>query len=182
MKKHILNWPADAARLDELHSGDLVMLSGVIYTARDAAHKRLVELLDKGEKTPFEVQDCAIYYAGPAACPPGRPIGSIGPTTSGRMDAYKETMLAAGMKIMIGKGACMPELRGLCQRYGGVYLAATGGVAALSAGCVKEAELVAWEELGAEAVRRLIVEDLPLVVINDTYGNDYYQQVLEERE
>jgi len=179
MEQKTLDWPKDAERLDQLHSGDLVLFSGFIYTARDAAHQRLVKQLERGEPTPFEIRNSAIYYAGPSPCPPGRVSGSIGPTTSGRMDAYKEAMLKAGMKVMIGKGACMPELRVLCQTYGGVYLAATGGVAALSAGCVKAAELIAWEDLGAEAVRRLLVENMPLVVINDVYGRDYYEEVME---
>ncbi len=180
MRTHILHWPEDAERLPELHSGDVVRLSGTIYTARDAAHRRILALLDEGGPLPFDLHDAAIYYAGPCPCPPGRVIGSIGPTTASRMDAYKERLLQAGMKLMIGKGVCMPELMDLCQRYGGVYLAAPGGVAALASACVTSVELVAWEDLGAEALRRLTVQDMGLVVINDVYGQDYYRAVLAE--
>ncbi len=176
MEIRAIQWPEDAGRLAELKSGDLVELSGVIYTARDAAHRRLVDLLAAGSPPPFPLTDAAIYYAGPSPCPPGRPIGAIGPTTASRMDPFKERLLQAGMKLMIGKGPCMPELRELCRRYQAVYLAAPGGVAALTARCVRAAELIAWPELGAEAVRRLEVERMQLVVVNDTAGNDYYQK------
>ena len=177
-----LNWPKDYKKLKELHSGDLVIFSGDVYTARDAAHKRLVDLLSKGEATPFDVSNSAIYYAGPTPCPPGRVIGSVGPTTSERMDIYKEDMMKAGMKIMIGKGACAPEVKDLCEKYGAVYFAATGGVAALSAQSIKANELVAWKELGAEAVRRLTMEKMSFVVINDIYGNDFYSLVFAEKD
>lgn len=181
MQTHIINWPEDAARLPELHSGDVVRLSGTIYTARDAAHRRIIELLDQGGELPLELQDAAIYYAGPCPCPPGMVVGSIGPTTASRMDIYKERMMQAGQKLMIGKGICMPELAGLCQQYGAVYLSAHGGVAALSSACVTSCELIAWEELGAEALRKLTVKDMGLVVINDVYGRDYYREVLAEQ-
>ena len=129
--EYIINWPADSYKLTELRSGDIVHLSGTIYTARDAAHRRLVDLLDADKETPVDLRDSAIYYAGPAPCPPGMPCGSIGPTTSGRMDIYKEKMMKAGMKLMIGKGKCFPQLKELCREYKAVYLAAFGGVAAL---------------------------------------------------
>lgn len=181
MQTHVIHWPEDIASLQELHSGDVVRLSGTIYTARDAAHRRIVALLEEGKPLPFVLQNSAIYYAGPCPCPPGRTIGSIGPTTASRMDVYKERLMQAGMKLMIGKGICSPELADLCCRYGAVYLAAPSGVAALSSACVRQVELVAWEDLGAEAVRKLTVQDMGLVVINDVYGNDYYRQVLAEQ-
>ena len=177
MREHLLRWPEDAGRLPELKSGDTVLLSGVIYTARDAAHRRFLELMDRGEETPIDLQNSAIFYAGPSPCPPGKISGSIGPTTSGRMDAYKEAMMKAGMKLMIGKGVCDPQIPTLCLNYGAVYLAAVGGVAALLARSIRSSELIAWEDLGAEALRRLVVEKMPLVVINDTYGNDFYAEM-----
>ena len=175
--EYILTWPADRYKLTELRSGDVVHLSGTVYTARDAAHRRLVELLDADKETPIDLRNCAIYYAGPAPCPPGKACGSIGPTTSGRMDAYKEQILRAGMRLMIGKGKCFPELKELCKEYKAVYLAALGGVAALQARSVKSMELVAWPELGAEALMKLEVENLLLVVINDARGHDYYEML-----
>lgn len=182
MNEHILHWPADAGRLSELHSGDLVYLSGTIYTARDAAHRRLVELLRAGEEAPVCLEDSAIFYAGPSPCPPGRVCGSIGPTTSSRMEIYKEDMMKAGMKLMIGKGASDPGLPALCHAYGAAYLVALGGVAALTARCIRSMEVVAWPDLGAEAIRRLRVERLPLVVVNDIYGNDYFLELTQARE
>lgn len=178
--EYILSWPADKYKLTELRSGDVVHLSGVIYTARDAAHRRFIDLLDAGKETPIDLKDSAIYYAGPAPCPPGAACGSIGPTTSGRMDGYKERLLRCGMKLMIGKGKCFPRLKELCREYKAVYLAAFGGVAALSAKAVKSQELIAWPELGAEALVRLEVENMLLVVINDTRGHDYYEMLAEK--
>ena len=178
--EYILNWPADKYKLSELRSGDIVHLSGTIYTARDAAHRRLIELLDHNQKTPIDLKDSAIYYAGPAPCPPGSACGSIGPTTSGRMDVYKEKMMRAGMKLMIGKGKCFPQLKDLCREYKAVYLAAFGGVAALGAKSVKSMELIAWPELGAEALVKLEVEKMLLVVINDTRGHDYYEMLADK--
>lgn len=182
MREHILQWPEDAGKLDALHSGDIVYLSGTIYTARDAAHRRFVSLLQAGEGTPVDLRDSAIFYAGPSPCPPGHVCGSIGPTTSSRMEIYKEDMMKAGMKLMIGKGSSDPGLPALCQRYGAAYLVAMGGVAALTAHCIRSMETVAWPELGAEAVRRLTVERLPLVVIDDIYGNDYFIDPAPKRE
>ncbi|MBR2784331.1 MAG: fumarate hydratase C-terminal domain-containing protein [Firmicutes bacterium] len=178
--EYILNWPADCYKLTDLRSGDVVHLSGTIYTARDAAHRRLVELLDAEEDPPIDLHNCAIYYAGPAPCPPGHPSGSIGPTTSGRMDIYKEKMMKAGMRLMIGKGKCFPQLKELCKEYKAVYLAAFGGVAALSAKAVKSSELIAWPELGAEALTKLEVENMLLVVINDCRGHDYYDMLKDK--
>lgn len=178
--EYIINWPEDSFKLSELRSGDVVHLSGTLYTARDAAHRRLVELLDADRETPIDLRRSAIFYAGPAPCPPGLACGSIGPTTAGRMDVYKEKLMKAGMRLMIGKGKCFPQLKELCREYKAVYLAAFGGVAALTAKAVKSMELVAWPELGAEALMKLEVEKMLLVVINDTRGHDYYEMLAEK--
>lgn len=174
MQKHLLTLPLSAEKTAALHSGDQVLLSGVIYTARDAAHQRLIACLQAGEPLPFDLRDAVIYYAGPSPTPPGKIIGAIGPTTSGRMDAYTPQLLAAGLRGMIGKGRRGDEVRQAIQKHKAIYFAALGGAAALLARCVRAAELIAWPELGAEAVYRLTVEDMPLVVINDIYGQDIY--------
>ena len=165
----------DDSVIESLKAGDLVLISGVIYTARDAAHKRIVEALDRGEKPPIELRGQIIYYAGPAPAKPGRPIGSVGPTTSYRMDPYAPRLLAEGLKGMIGKGSRSKEVIEAIKKYKGVYFGAVGGAAAYLARCVKEAEVVAYEDLGPEAIRRLVVEDFPAFVVNDIYGNDLYQ-------
>jgi len=165
----------DDSVIENLKAGDLVLISGVIYTARDAAHKRIVEALDRGEKPPIELKGQVIYYAGPAPAKPGRPIGSVGPTTSYRMDPYAPRLLAEGLKGMIGKGSRSKEVIEAIKKYKGVYFGAVGGAAAYLARCVKEAEVVAYEDLGPEAIRRLVVEDFPAFVVNDVYGNDLYQ-------
>jgi fumarate hydratase subunit beta len=167
--------PIDNETKSSLHSGDAVLLSGIIYTARDAAHKRLVELIEKGESLPFELAGATIYYAGPSPAPPGKITGAIGPTTSGRMDIYTPTMIKAGLIAMIGKGKRSAEVSTACQEYGALYFAAVGGAAALLAKTVVNAEVIAWPELEAEAIRRLEVRDMPLVVINDIYGNELYR-------
>jgi fumarate hydratase subunit beta len=159
-----------------LKAGDQVLLSGVIYTARDTAHKRMMETLDRGAPLPFELKGSVIYYVGPTPAPPGRPIGSAGPTTSGRMDAYAPRLIALGLRGMIGKGNRSKEVRDACMKHGCVYLGAIGGAGALLSKSIKAARVVAWEELGPEAVRELRVEDMPLVVINDTHGSDLYEQ------
>lgn len=163
-----------------LKAGDNVLISGVIYTARDAAHKRLVELLEKGEEWPVDLKGQLIYYVGPTPAKPGEVIGSAGPTTSGRMDAYTPAVLEYGVKGVIGKGARNEATREAFQKHKGVYLAATGGAGALLAKVIKEAEVVAYEELGPEAIRRLVVEDFPATVINDAHGNDLYQEGREK--
>ena len=163
-----------------LRAGDRVLLSGVIYTARDAAHRRMVELLSRGEPLPIELQGQVIYYAGPSPAPPGRPVGSIGPTTSGRMDPYTPRLLELGLKGMIGKGNRSPEVKEALKRYRAVYFGATGGAVALLARRVKGAEVVAFEDLGPEAIRFLEVEDFPLVVINDPYGGDLYEEGMKK--
>jgi fumarate hydratase subunit beta len=165
----------DPSILESLKAGDLVLIIGMIYTARDAAHKRIVEALDRGEKPPIELQGQIIYYAGPAPAKPGRPIGSVGPTTSYRMDPYAPRLIAEGLRGMIGKGTRSKEVVEACKKYRAVYFGAVGGAAAYLARCVKEARVIAYEDLGPEAIRRLVVEDFPAFVVNDVYGNDLYQ-------
>ena len=152
-----------------------MLLSGVVYTARDAAHKRLMELLDAGEPLPFPLEGSAIYYVGPTPERPGQVIGSAGPTTSGRMDAYSPRLLDLGQSIMIGKGARNQAVKDAVVRNGAVYLAALGGAGALMAASVRSLEVICWEDLGCEAVRRLEVKDFPLTVILDAHGGDLYQ-------
>ena len=156
-------------------AGDTVLLSGVVYTARDQAHKRMLEALDKGEKLPFDLEGSAIYYVGPTPERPGEVIGSAGPTTSGRMDAMSPRLLDLGNKVMIGKGKRDAAVKEAVRRNGAVYLAALGGAGALMAKSVKTLEVIAWPDLGCEAVRRLTVEDMPLTVILDAHGGDLYE-------
>jgi fumarate hydratase subunit beta len=170
-----LQTPCTAADLDALHAGDTVLLSGVVYTARDQAHKRMIEALDAGEKLPFDLAGSAIYYVGPTPERPGDVIGSAGPTTSGRMDAMSPRLLDLGNKVMIGKGKRDDAVKAAVVRNGAVYLAALGGAGALMAKSVKSLEVIAWSDLGCEAVRRLEVQDMPLTVILDAHGGDLYQ-------
>lgn len=170
-----LTTPVTPADLAPLHAGDTVLLSGVVYTARDAAHKRMMELLDAGNPLPFPLEGSAIYYVGPTPERPGQVIGSAGPTTSGRMDAYSPRLLDLGQSIMIGKGKRNQAVKDAVIKNGAVYLAALGGAGALMAASVKELEVICWEDLGCEAVRRLYVEDFPLTVILDTHGGDLYE-------
>lgn len=172
--------PCTAQALAPLRAGDTVLLSGVVYTARDQAHRRMAEALDKGESLPFELEGSAIYYVGPTPERPGEVIGSAGPTTSGRMDAYSPRLLALGNKIMIGKGKRDAAVKEAVVKYGAVYLAALGGAGALMAQSVKSLEVIAWPDLGCEAVRRLTVEDMPLTVILDSHGGDLYASGPEE--
>ena len=158
-----------------LRAGESVLLSGTVYTARDAAHKRLMELLDAGKPLPFPLEGSAIYYVGPTPERPGQVIGSAGPTTSGRMDAYSPRLLDLGQSIMIGKGARNQAVKDAVVRSGAVYLAALGGAGALMAASVESLEVICWEDLGCEAVRRLEVKDFPLTVILDAHGGDLYQ-------
>ncbi|MCQ2508359.1 MAG: Fe-S-containing hydro-lyase [Dorea sp.] len=158
-----------------LKSGESLLLTGTIYTSRDAGHKRMCELIAKGEPIPFDPTDATIYYVGPTPAKPGHVIGSAGPTTSGRMDAYAPTMMSVGARGMIGKGARLPEVVDAMKKYSGVYFGAIGGAGALLAKCIKSAELIAYEDLGAEALRKLYVEDLPVVVIIDCEGNNLYE-------
>ncbi len=163
---------ADAAKL---RAGDTVLLSGTIYTARDAAHKRLCALAAEGKPLPFAIEDAVVYYAGPTPARPGGVIGSVGPTTSYRMYAYAPTLLDMGQTGMIGKGARGPEVVAAMRRTGAVYFAAIGGAGAAIAACVQSAELVCWEDLGSEAVRRLCVRDMPLTVVIDSRGENLYE-------
>lgn len=175
MEKRI-TLPLTREKARELRAGDACLLSGVIYTARDAAHKRLAELVEKGEPLPFDVKDATIYYVGPTPAKPGRVIGSAGPTTSYRMDAYSPTLIREGETGMIGKGKRGPEVVAAMKEYGAVYFAAIGGAGALLSSCIKKAEIVCYEDLGAEAVRRLEVIDLPVVVVIDSEGNNLYEE------
>jgi fumarate hydratase subunit beta len=172
---HQISTPIPDDRIAGWATGQMIYLSGTVYTARDAAHKRMVEMIERGEEPPFPFAGQVVFYAGPCPSPPGRVIGSIGPTTSGRMDAYALTLIRSGLKVMIGKGSRNAEVVAAIQECGGVYLAAIGGAAAKMSRCVKEAEVVAFDDLGTEAVRRLTVEHLPLIVAMDSRGNSIYR-------
>ena len=174
MERHIqLPITREVART--IKSGESCLLSGVIYTARDAAHKRLCELAAQGKELPLDVKDAIIYYVGPTPAREGQAIGSAGPTTSYRMDAYSPTLIALGETGMIGKGKRGPEVIAAMREYGAVYFGAIGGCGALLSKCVKKAEVIAYEDLGAEAIRRLEVEDFPVVVVIDSEGNNLYE-------
>jgi len=164
--------PISAQVIEELTAGTSVLISGVIYTARDAAHQRIIQALDNKEELPFELKGQTIYYMGPSPAPPGKVIGAAGPTTSRRMDGYTPRLLAAGLKAMIGKGSRSDEVKKAIKKYKAVYLATTGGAGALLAKSVRKIEPVAYEDLGPEAVMRLTVENFPAVVANDIYGGD----------
>ncbi len=158
-----------------LRAGESCLLSGVIYTARDAAHKRLCERLDRGEELPMDIRDAVIYFVGPTPAKPGQAIGSAGPTTSYRMDAYSPKLIRAGLTGMIGKGKRGDEVVDAMKECGAVYFGAIGGCGALLSRCIRKAEVIAYDDLGAEAVRRLEVEDFPVVVVIDSEGNNLYQ-------
>ncbi|MBI5755357.1 MAG: Fe-S-containing hydro-lyase [Nitrospirae bacterium] len=159
-----------------LKAGDRVEITGVLYTARDVAHKRLVQMIKEGEKLPFDLRGQIIYFVGPTPAKPGMPIGSAGPTTSGRMDPYSPYLIEQGLKGMIGKGGRSKEVVDAMAEHKCIYFAAVGGVAALLSKKIKKAEVIAFEDLGTEAVRRLEVEDFPAIVINDIYGGDLYKE------
>ena len=163
----------EAARA--LRAGDSCLISGVIYTARDAAHKRLCQLVAEGKELPMEIKDSIIYFVGPTPAKPGQAIGSAGPTTSYRMDAYSPTLISLGLTGMIGKGKRGPEVVDAMKNHGAVYFGAIGGCGALLSKCIKKAEVVAYDDLGAEAIRRLEVEDFPAIVIIDSLGNNLYE-------
>lgn len=171
-----INTPVTNDDVIGLKAGDKVLITGYIYTARDAAHKRLVELLDAGEALPFDVEGQLIYYVGPSPAKPGQVIGSAGPTTSYRMDSYAPRLIEQGLKGMIGKGSRSQQVKDAMTTHKCVYFAAVGGAAALIAKSIKEAEIVAYEDLGAEAIRKLKVEDFPAIVVNDVHGNDLYEE------
>ena len=170
-----LTLPLSRQAARELKAGDSCLLTGVIYTARDAAHKRLCELVAQGKELPMDIQDAVIYFVGPTPAKPGQAIGSAGPTTSYRMDAYSPTLIAQGQTGMIGKGKRGPEVIAAMKEHGAVYFGAIGGCGALLSKCIKKAEIVAYEDLGAEAIRRLEVEDFPVIVIIDSEGNNLYE-------
>lgn len=163
-----------------LRAGDYIYITGIIYTARDAAHKRMDEALAKGESLPIDIEDQAIYYMGPSPAREGRPIGSAGPTTASRMDRYAPKLLDLGLTAMIGKGKRSPEVLDAIIRNESVYLAAVGGAGALLSKCIKSSEVVAYDDLGTEAIRRLEVENLPVIVVADCEGSNLYETAIKE--
>lgn len=173
--QHKLTTPCTKQDVAALKAGDSVLLSGVVYTARDAAHGRMMQLLAAGEALPFVLEGSAIYYVGPTPEAPGQVIGAAGPTTSGRMDSFSPALLALGQRVMIGKGARNAAVKAAVAQNGAVYLAALGGAGALMAASIKQVEVICWPDLGCEAVRKLTVEDMPLTVILDANGGDLYQ-------
>ena len=174
--EHHISLPLTAEQLSCIRAGDAVYLTGRILTARDAAHKRLMKLIDERAALPFSLEGAAVYYAGPCPAPEGMPIGSCGPTTSSRMDSYAPRLIALGLKVMIGKGQRAPAVVQAIREHGGPYLAATGGAGALYARCVRDARVVAFDDLGAEAVRELIVEEMPLIAAIDCHGGNLYDE------
>jgi fumarate hydratase subunit beta len=166
--------------VEGLQAGDRVLISGVIYTGRDAAHKRLIDLVKSGEPLPIDIKGQIIYYVGPSPAKPGMAVGAAGPTTSYRMDAYAPELLRLGLKGMIGKGARNQPVRDAMMKYKAVYFAAIGGAGALMAQAIKKAEIVAYEDLGPEAIRRLEVEEFPVIVVNDVQGNDLYEEGIKK--
>ena len=174
--KYRLAEPFTKEKVREYRAGDRVLVTGTVYTARDAAHKRIVEMLERGEKPPFEIENSMVYYVGPTPAKPGHPIGSAGPTTSYRMDAYAPTLLDLGQLAMIGKGQRSEAVMDAVVRNGAVYFAAIGGAAALMAKQIRSAEVIAFDDLGAEAVRKLYVEDMPLTVVLDSHGGNLYRE------
>ena len=179
MEKHI-NAPFTEEQTKELKSGDYVYISGTIYTARDAAHKRMYEAMQNGEQAPFSLENNVIYYLGPSPAKEGQVIGSAGPTTSSRMDKYTPLMLQNGVKGMIGKGKRSPEVIEAIKKTNAVYFAAVGGAGALLSKCIKKAEVIAYDDLGTEAIRKLEVENLPVVVVIDKDGNNLYETATKE--
>jgi fumarate hydratase subunit beta len=177
---HRLKTPLSDEDVEKLKIGDTVLLSGTVYTARDAAHKRLVELVEKNEPLPFEIKGAAMYYVGPAPAKPGYAIGSAGPTTSYRMDPYAPVLLDLGLKATIGKGGRSQEVVDSMVKNKAIYLAAVGGAAALIAKSIKKAEIIAYEDLKSEAIRKLEVEDFPCIVANDIHGNDLLKEGVEK--
>lgn len=179
MDKHI-NAPISDEAARELRAGDYVYITGTIYTARDAAHKRMQEAIDAGQKLPIDMNHNIIYYMGPSPAREGRPIGSAGPTTASRMDKYAPTLLDMGLKGMIGKGKRLPSVKDAMIRNGAVYFAAVGGAGAILSKCIKSSEVIAYEDLGTEAIRKLEVVDFPVIVVMDCEGNNLYETAIEE--
>jgi fumarate hydratase subunit beta len=174
METRKIKTPLTEEVITSLHAGDMVLLSGEVYTARDVAHRRLYEALLKGEKLPIDLSQTVLFYAAPTPAPPQKVIGSIGPTTSYRMDAFTPKLIEAGLRGMIGKGNRSPEVVEAITTHKAVYFGAIGGIAALMSQCVKKVEMIAYADLGPEAIRQLTIIDFPLVVINDSYGSDLY--------
>lgn len=170
-----LTAPLSIDDVKSLHAGDSVLLSGVVYTARDAAHERMAKAVETGEPLPITLSGQTLYYAGPTPTPLGKAVGAIGPTTSTRMDAYTPLLLSLGLRAMIGKGKRSPRVAAAMREHPAVYFAAIGGAAALMAECVAACEVVAYEDLGTESIKRLTLKDLPLIVAVDCYGGDYYE-------
>jgi fumarate hydratase subunit beta len=179
MNNH-MNVPITREEAERLSAGDYIYLTGTIYTARDAAHKRMQETLDRGEELPFNIKGNIIYYMGPSPAREGRPIGSAGPTTASRMDKYTPALLDMGLGAMIGKGKRSKEVIDAIIRNGSVYLAAVGGAGALLSQKIKKSEIIAYEDLGTEAIRRLEVENFPVIVVIDSRGNNLYETAIEE--
>jgi fumarate hydratase subunit beta len=175
-KTYNLTTPLSDEDVSQLRCGDVVNLSGTIYTARDAAHKKIVDLMAEGKELPFDLKGSVIYFVGPTPPKPGDPIGSAGPTTSYRMDSFSPTLIEAGQKGMIGKGKRDMAVRDACQKHKAVYFGATGGAGALLGKQIKTAKVIAYPELGPEAIRELTVENFPVAVVNDTYGCDLYEE------
>lgn len=171
-----LTTPLKDEDLVDLKIGDKILLTGIIYTGRDAAHQKFIETLNKGEKLPFKIAGSVIYYVGPAPEKPGEIIGSAGPTTSYRMDKFAPELIKLGLKGMIGKGKRSKEVIEACKKYKSIYFGATGGAAALISSRIKSSKIIAYEELGPEAVREMYVEDFPMIVVNDTTGEDLYEE------
>ncbi len=171
-----LTAPFSAEDVEPLRTGDVVRLSGVLFTARDAAHARMADAIEEDNPLPFDPRGQVVYFTGPAPARPGHALGPAGPTTASRMDSYSPLLIERGLRGMVGKGLRSEAVKGAMREHGCVYFGAIEGTAALLARCVKEAELVAYEDLGAEAVRRLVVEDFPVVVVNDLYGGDLYRE------
>ena len=180
MERKKITLPLTRELARTLHAGDQVLLTGTIYTSRDAGHKRMCEALAKGEKIPFDPTDATIYYVGPTPAKPGAVIGSAGPTTSGRMDAYAPTMMSVGARGMIGKGARLPEVVEAMKKYSGVYFGAIGGAGALLSKCITKSEIVCYEDLGAEAIRKIEVKDFPVIVVIDREGNNLYETAIRQ--
>ena len=179
MDKHITT-PITEEITKDLHAGDYVYISGTIYVARDAAHKRMMEVLDRGEELPIDIKDSTIYYMGPSPAREGQVIGSAGPTTASRMDKYAPRLLDLGSKAMIGKGKRSPEVREAVVRNGAVYFAAVGGAGAILSQRIISAEVIAYDDLGTEAIRRLEVENFPVIVVMDSQGNNLYETAVRE--
>ncbi len=179
MDKHIKT-PITEDTTKDLKAGDYVYITGTIYVARDAAHKRMAEALERGEELPIDIRDAAIYYMGPSPARDGRPIGSAGPTTASRMDKYTPTLLDLGEKAMIGKGKRTKEVIEAIVRNHAVYFAAIGGAGALLSKCIKKSEIVCYADLGAEAIRKIEVEDFPVIVVIDSEGNNLYETAVKE--